>query len=325
MLCDDHNAGEVKELHFRNMPHSSIDWTNVDHIHKINNWRNQIYGRAGFKSKAVTMWLPDEELWFELYFQLSIAESRMRGILLPKNLRVLAAFNSTFVGCVVRDQNGQETLSRAARQINAFASKFNRMCPELRARLKECTLGMSGDVFVPDITLDMLYAYRKVKVELEKNGSEEQCAISDHLQDWCRQFAQQADTGRSTTSKSNLSMAEDDAAAVLISLSQESAQSEGEDDMFETSSDDADHEEIEDPSNSSMRYFASWNKQGDAWSSTEQASFSSSVTSVQQRDTPVTPHNDYSFLSRLDSQCQYQREATPVCELDIASLIASPD
>lgn len=35
------------------------------------------------------MLLPDEELSFELYFNLSIAESRVRGMLVPKTLQVL--------------------------------------------------------------------------------------------------------------------------------------------------------------------------------------------------------------------------------------------
>jgi hypothetical protein len=40
MLCDDTETGELKELHFRNMPHSSIDWMDAGHINKINNWRS---------------------------------------------------------------------------------------------------------------------------------------------------------------------------------------------------------------------------------------------------------------------------------------------
>jgi hypothetical protein len=40
MLCDDTDTGELKELHFRNMPHSSIDWMDAGHIKKINNWRS---------------------------------------------------------------------------------------------------------------------------------------------------------------------------------------------------------------------------------------------------------------------------------------------
>jgi len=42
MLCDDTESGGQKELHFRNMVHSQIDWDNALHINKINNWRNQV-------------------------------------------------------------------------------------------------------------------------------------------------------------------------------------------------------------------------------------------------------------------------------------------
>lgn len=326
LLCDDTITGEVKELHFRNMPHSSIDWNDAAHIHKINNWRNQIYGRAGLKSKAVSVWLPYEELWFELYFQLSIAESRMHGILLPKNARVLKAFNSTFVGHSIRDQNGNYTAPRAARQENAFASKFNRMCPNLRARLQQCTFGKSGDIFVPEISLEMLHAYRQMKIELEGRGIKEECVYSEHLQEWCHLFAHLPGTSHVTIQKKQLSMAEDDAAAVLISLSQEHAKSEGEDDVLKNSEDGADYKAPEDPSTSSMQYStATWNKHDNVWSSTERPSFSSSTTSSQKSDTPVTPTHAYSFANSMDSKYQYQRPTTPVCELDITSLIASPD
>jgi hypothetical protein len=42
MLCDNTESGGQKELHFRNMLHSSIDWSDASHINKINNWRNQV-------------------------------------------------------------------------------------------------------------------------------------------------------------------------------------------------------------------------------------------------------------------------------------------
>lgn len=38
ILCDDTQSGDVKELHFRNMPHSSIDWNDAGHVHKVSCW-----------------------------------------------------------------------------------------------------------------------------------------------------------------------------------------------------------------------------------------------------------------------------------------------
>jgi hypothetical protein len=232
MLCSDNSSGELKELHFRNMPHSAIDWTSASHINKINNWRNQIYGRAGMKSKAVTVWLPIEESWFELYFHLSIAESRRRGFILPKTTHVLTAFNDTFVGQVVRGLKGEDTQPRVERKPNAFAAKFNRMCPELRARLWQCTFGKSGDVYVPEITLEMVYEYEKMKEEF---GIEKESVYAGQLKEWCRLFANLpsiGDGGRKDESvpqvedrvgdgrgtSDDVSLAEDEAAAVLVSM-----------------------------------------------------------------------------------------------------------
>jgi hypothetical protein len=45
------------------------------------------------KLKAVSMWLPDDEPWFELYCNLFVAELRVCSILIPQMLQVLVDFN----------------------------------------------------------------------------------------------------------------------------------------------------------------------------------------------------------------------------------------
>jgi hypothetical protein len=182
MLCRDSKTGEEKQLHFRNLPHSQLDWDNVDHIAKINAWRNQIYGRAGMKAKDVTMWLPDEELWFELYYHLSIAMSRHRGILIPKSKEVLDSFNETFASVSGGTPNGEQT--PGDRQSNAFASKLNRMCLNLKARLTASLYNKSGDSFVPEITLEMLEVYKKMKSNLATKGIYGESLYSDNLEEW---------------------------------------------------------------------------------------------------------------------------------------------
>jgi hypothetical protein len=104
------------------------------------------------------MWHEMEELWFELYFHLSIAESRQHGIMLPVTKAVRKAFNDTFVGKVLQDKDGNDLDIRTERQPNAFASKFGRVCPLLRARLDTCVFGKSGDVFIPKITFEVSLA-----------------------------------------------------------------------------------------------------------------------------------------------------------------------
>ncbi|KAF2830804.1 hypothetical protein CC86DRAFT_402813 [Ophiobolus disseminans] len=218
MLCDDSLTGEAKELHFRNMPHSTIDWNDPEHINKINNWRNQIYGRAGMKSKAVTLWLEDEELWFELYYQLSIAESLVRGILLPKTTTILDAFNATFVGRTLTDHHGKPTEPRVERHSNAFASKLNRMCQLLRNRLVQCVFGKSGDIFVPVITLKMLHQYKAMKLDMQAKGVVEESAYANDLEHWTSLFSHLPSATDIDMQDTPTSTAEQDAAATLLSL-----------------------------------------------------------------------------------------------------------
>jgi hypothetical protein len=45
------------------------------------------------KPKAVIIWLPDDEPWFELYCNLFVAELRVRSIFIPQTLQVLVDFN----------------------------------------------------------------------------------------------------------------------------------------------------------------------------------------------------------------------------------------
>ncbi|KNG49883.1 ubiquitin-protein ligase E3A [Stemphylium lycopersici] len=129
------NPRKATTLFFRAIPHSVIDWSNAAHIRKINAWRNQIYGRAGIKARTVSAWHEDEELWFELWFQLSIAEARRSGggVLMPGVKVVREAFNGFFVGRrLSAGTKGTDGVvfgvgePRGARGANAFASKFAR-------------------------------------------------------------------------------------------------------------------------------------------------------------------------------------------------------
>ncbi|KAF1936965.1 hypothetical protein EJ02DRAFT_304847, partial [Clathrospora elynae] len=184
MVCDCSLTGKVTELHFRKIPHSMIDWNSAYHISKINAWRNQIYGRAGQKAKSVTMWHELEELWFELYFHLSIAEARSRGILLPTAKQIRDAFNETFVGQVLQGKHGDDLAVRTERQSNAFASKFNRMFPQLRERLNKCVFGKSGDVFVPKISFGMMHRYKAMKAKLAAKGIKNKSEDSENTEEW---------------------------------------------------------------------------------------------------------------------------------------------
>jgi len=115
---------------------------------------------------------------------MSIVEARKRGIMLPGSRQMRDAFNKTFVGRVIKGRSGEDLPPRVEREGNAFASKFNRMFPALRARLNGCVLGRSGDVFVPVITFGMVERYRVMKESLVKRGIEAESEYADGLEEW---------------------------------------------------------------------------------------------------------------------------------------------
>jgi hypothetical protein len=336
MLCDDTESGELKELHFRNMLHSRINWNDVGHINKINNWRNQIYGRAGMKTKAVTLWLYDEELWFELYYQVSIAESRTRGILLPKTLSILEAFNQTFVGQVIQDSHGDNTEPRIERQPNAFASKFNRVYPQLRARLNQCVFGKSGDVFVPKITFRVLQTYKQMKAKMDEKGIKKESAYSEKLEEWQHFFSHLPDYDDVEILDEPGSSVEDHAAAVLISMASQSfdgnetIKTEGEEDVRSSPLHLADHDESGiTPASTTPLAITPQQKHAAAWPNTPELSYTPSYTSSQRSDGLVTPLCNSFFTVTTNYPIaavpKLPRCATPKHELDVSSLIASPD
>ncbi|KAI4622464.1 uncharacterized protein J4E87_006406 [Alternaria ethzedia] len=232
MLCDSSTAPhKTTELHFRKIPHSLIDWHNPRHISQVNAWRNQIYGRAGLKARSVSLWYEAEELWFELYFQLSIVESRKRGIMLPGSRQVRDAFNKTFVGSVIKGRNGEDLPPRVEREGNAFASKFNRMFPALRARLNGCVVGRSGDVFVPVITFGMMERYKVMKESLVKRGIEAESEYADGLEEWRWFLSHLPDVEMEAVVKEEevreMEAKEYDAVAALVSLANSPVDSRG--------------------------------------------------------------------------------------------------
>jgi len=97
---------------------------------------------------------------------------------------VREAFNKTFVGRVIKGRGGEDLPPRVEREGNAFASKFNRMFPGLRARLNGCVAGRSGDVFVPVITFGMMERYKVMKGILAERGIEAEEEYADGLEEW---------------------------------------------------------------------------------------------------------------------------------------------
>ncbi|KAF2675706.1 hypothetical protein K458DRAFT_397671 [Lentithecium fluviatile CBS 122367] len=170
MLCIDRQTGKKKELHFKKLVHAEIDWNDNDHIAKINSWRNQLYGRAGLKAKAVIMWVAEEEQYLELYFHLIIVQGSKHGLMIPRAKDVLEDFNNFFAGKVFTNSAGEPYAPRAPRAHNAFVSKMNRVVLNLKTRLEYMMLGKSGDYYRPVITEAMLDKYIELRQELVNSG-----------------------------------------------------------------------------------------------------------------------------------------------------------
>jgi len=267
------------------------------------------------KSKAVTLWLPDEELWFELYFQLSIAEARKKGILLPKTVAILAAFNETFVGKSLKDAHGRDTEPRSERQGNAFASKLNRMCVQLRNRLNQCVFGKSGDVFVPKITIKMLRQYKEMKSAMAAKGIIDESAYADSLEDWNFLFSHLPNADEEDMQDASAPSIEEDVAATLLSLRTPVLHNKV---VKEVTTEElvalqAESQRLYDELTSYRYPVTPQQRYGVAgWLGTPEESFTSPESSSQGSYESMSPP-------------RVLRCATPVHEMDISALIASPD
>ncbi|KAJ4324290.1 hypothetical protein N0V94_001348 [Neodidymelliopsis sp. IMI 364377] len=198
ILCTNTKKNATQEQRFQKIPFSRIDWNSAEHIRQINDWRNQIYTRAGMKAKEVNMWLPDEELWIELYYQLSIAEARKHGLTLPKAKTVGEAFMEFFAEHQLTDRHGQ-VVTRTPRAQSAFGSKFNRVFHTLRERLVQSVVGQSGDEFIPNITEAMMDEFRNKKEELIQEGGDKVSGDSQEWRDFFANLASENDTDGEVT------------------------------------------------------------------------------------------------------------------------------
>ncbi|KAJ4364827.1 hypothetical protein N0V95_000671 [Ascochyta clinopodiicola] len=186
--CTNTKTGKDIEQHFQKRNASEIDWNNQRHIEDINNWSNQIYTRAALYVKKVDVWLPDEEAWMELYFHLSIAETRKRGIRQPRIKDIWQAFLQFFGDRALTSKDG-EIVTRKPRTSSAFSAKFRRF-EELAERLRQCMRGKSGDLFMPDINDAMLERFKEMKEEMAAKGLKKESAYAgESLQDWLAFFS----------------------------------------------------------------------------------------------------------------------------------------
>lgn len=231
VACKHVKTGKSLQLDFVKRTVSEIDWNNKAHVAEINQWRNQIYNRAGMKMKEVDTWSPDEELWIELYCHLSIAEATKQAIRQPQTKAIGEVFLAFFVDREVKDRRGV-VVEREPRSLSSFSNKFIRVYPDLKRHLKQSMLGTTGDAFMPTITDELLNDFKKVKAEMVSSGGQTQAASFLQTLEWRAFFLPQpAEEGNGDITLDNkegdqdesdfaseLAHREDDAAGTLVSM-----------------------------------------------------------------------------------------------------------
>jgi hypothetical protein len=161
MLWENVKTGERGQQDFVKRNASEIQWDNKKHIKEIHDWHNQIYLRGGVKKRKTQNWKPKEEFWVELYYHVSIAETRRRTIRRPRKNAVGQEFLDFFASRKVMNRYGENV----QRDMPSFSGKFGRRTtfPQLRQRLAEDVMGTTGDGFMPTFTVKVINRFRRLK------------------------------------------------------------------------------------------------------------------------------------------------------------------
>ncbi|KAF2737066.1 hypothetical protein EJ04DRAFT_594596 [Polyplosphaeria fusca] len=192
VICNVEGLDKTKELFFKNIPWGDIDWNSRKHIDKINGWRNQIWGRAGFKVKSVALWHEDEEAWWELYYNMLIAKALYNAecdsqatIEIPKLSRMVQDFNDFFAGKELYCIDGEVLPGRPYRNLSAISSKVCRICEKLKNRLEEVVNpdALWAENYRPVIHYPMLADFYHLKVNCGLEGEE---AFHYEMENWMR-------------------------------------------------------------------------------------------------------------------------------------------
>ncbi|KAF2654542.1 hypothetical protein K491DRAFT_693720 [Lophiostoma macrostomum CBS 122681] len=157
-----------KEMFFKNIPWSQINWNSRAHIEKINSWSSQVYGRANLGSKAVHKWGAEEDLWIGLYHLLVLKECKKRneGVKMPKLTLTLKAFNDFFQGKTLYKYVGKANIKtalpvRGVRQYSSFAAKVNRLAKKIKDQVLVIHATKEGEAkpYRPLITEELFHDY----------------------------------------------------------------------------------------------------------------------------------------------------------------------
>ncbi|KAF2874367.1 hypothetical protein BDV95DRAFT_476632, partial [Massariosphaeria phaeospora] len=185
ILCKDFKTNKDVELTFKRIFRGGIDWDNIEHIRKINAWRNQIYGRGGKKAKEVIRWNEDEEYFIELYQHLLVVAALKGETALPKPNLICEDFNVFFRGKILTNKDGTNTTPRVDRGTYGFTSKLGRIDPQVKERIRAVVWDRNEELYRPVITEDMLAQYKNLKRKLKAKGvMQETTQSSKDLEHW---------------------------------------------------------------------------------------------------------------------------------------------
>jgi hypothetical protein len=168
VLCYDARTGAKRELHFGKIPFAEIDSTKKAHIDAINQWRTQIWSRAGYKMKHVNLFHEIEDDWLELFVDVSIAQGLKKPVKFAGTTYVAAQFNEFFEGKVLKDADGKASAPRCHRENSAFSSKIGRVNKDIRdsdIQFKN-VFDKEAREFKPKVTGRMLEEFREEKMKL---------------------------------------------------------------------------------------------------------------------------------------------------------------
>ncbi|KAF1923165.1 uncharacterized protein M421DRAFT_332058 [Didymella exigua CBS 183.55] len=202
LTCMNTRKNKRQEQKFKKIPYGLIEWDNPRHISMINAWRRQLYGRGASKKLRETQWwLPDEELWLEMYCHLSIAETNRRAIDLPAKNDVGEEFLRFFEGRKLEDQHGG-AVKRERRTLSSVTGKFGRSFPYLRECLAQAVVGMSGHVFTPSITGEEIDRFKTFKAEILEKGIRTEMVGFVNSPEWRAFFLSQSSGNDDVASRS---------------------------------------------------------------------------------------------------------------------------
>lgn len=168
VLCYESRTGEKRELHFSKIVISEIDWNKTEHIAAINGWRTQIWSRAGYKMKNVSLYHPTEDEYLECFVSVCVAKGLKKAVRFASVNYIVTKFNEFFADKTLKNEDGTDTDPRPWREASSFASKVGRVQTTVKKADPKFKTAFDKEAreFQPTVTEDMLREFQAEKAKL---------------------------------------------------------------------------------------------------------------------------------------------------------------